>query len=130
MRSLHLGSANDAVCLTQSNDFVCHLLGLQPSHVELVTILWMAQHDPDPATAEGALDIWEDCSCQLPDSFLSAILKHLCSDHADIRVAAAEALGFGLQVGVELWSQSQSTMDGMDSSESLPQHPTRFLEYL
>ena len=66
--------------------------------MELVTILWLAQHDPDAATAEAALDLWEDCACELPQDFLKAILKYLCSPHADIRTAAAEALGFGLQV--------------------------------
>ncbi len=74
------------------------MAGLKADSVELVTILWLAQHDPDAATAEAALDLWEDCSCELPRGFLKAILKYLCSPHADIRTAAAEALGFGLQV--------------------------------
>lgn len=73
--------------------------GLKANSLELVTILWLAQHDPDAATAEAALDLWEDSGCQLPSDFLKAILKYLCSQHADIRTAAAEALGFGLQVG-------------------------------
>ena len=74
------------------------MAGLKADSVELATILWLAQHDPDAATAEAALDLWEDCSCELPRGFLKAILKYLCSPHADIRTAAAEALGFGLQV--------------------------------
>ena len=75
-----------------------HISGVGSNGVELVTILWLAQHDPDAANAEAALDIWEDCACELPEDFLDAMLKYLLSEHADVRLAAAEALGFGLQV--------------------------------
>ena len=74
------------------------MAGKGPQGPELISILWLAQHDPDPATAEGALDLWDDCGCAVPPEFGRYLLRFLCSQHADIRVAAAEALAFGLQV--------------------------------
>lgn len=64
-----------------------------------MTILWLAQHDLDPAVAESALDIWQDCDCALQPGFVAPLLEFLSSEHADVRAAAAEALAFGLQVG-------------------------------
>jgi len=84
---------------TDSSDPLCNpFTGKGPEDAELVSILWLAQHDPDPATAEAALDLWDDCGCAVPPGFVSHLLKFLCSQHADVRVAAAEALAFGLQV--------------------------------
>lgn len=80
-----------------SREFILYA-GIESSDSELVTILWLAQNDPDVANAESALDLWVDCRCELPENYLESILKYLCSEYADIRLAAAEALGFGLQV--------------------------------
>ena len=74
------------------------LAGTAPTDAALVTILWLAQHDPDAANAEAALVLWDSCDCHLPHSFLGHLLPYLHHQQSDVRIAAAEALSFGLQV--------------------------------
>ena len=68
------------------------------SDVDLVTILWLCQADPDVANAETSLELWENFGCELQPGFIDSILLHLRSKHADVRQASAEALSFGIEV--------------------------------
>ena len=76
----------------------CDGAGGELNDVDLTTILWSSQYDPDVANSEAALELWESFGCTLQPGFLDSLLTHLGSPHPDIRQAAAEGLAFGLEV--------------------------------
>ena len=74
--------------------------GACPSDAEVVSVLWLACHDPFQDNAEAASDLWEYSGASLEADFAPPLVKYLGHKHADVRSGAADALAAGLEVRV------------------------------
>ncbi|PRW50843.1 Translational activator GCN1 isoform A [Chlorella sorokiniana] len=72
--------------------------GTVPAEDAVLALMWLARCDPSEANAEVAQGLWEEAGCTLPASFAPAVMEHLSSQHADVRMAAAVALAEGSEL--------------------------------
>ncbi|KAL4419436.1 hypothetical protein ABPG77_006363, partial [Micractinium sp. CCAP 211/92] len=94
--------------------------GTVPAEDAVLAVMWLARCDPSEANAEVAQGLWEEAGCVLPPTFAPALMEHLSSPHADVRVAAAAALAEGCQEHPEVASDTlQRSMQLYEQQDSL-----------
>ncbi|WWC61174.1 uncharacterized protein I303_103754 [Kwoniella dejecticola CBS 10117] len=89
------------------------LQALQPvdlTELDYSEELWIAIHDDDEQNANLALHIWEDNGHDLPEIYLTSLLKYLSHGSAAVRLGCARALADGAE---QYPTQVEPTVQGL-----------------